>query len=53
MNILLNKTEGPLKSFEQRIVNLEKRQINMGKIINYFTDKIKEKEDKEDKKERK
>ena len=47
MNLLLNETEDTLKSFKKRIANLEKRQINMDKII---TDKIKEEKDKKDKK---
>ena len=46
MNLLLNETEDTLKSFKKRIENLEKRQINMDKIINYFADKIKEEKDK-------
>ena len=46
MNLLLNETEDSLKSFKKRIENLEKRQINMDKIINYFSDKIKEEKDK-------
>ena len=49
MNLLLNETEDTLKSFKKRIENLEKRQINMDKIINYFTDKIKEEKDKKNK----
>ena len=48
MNLLLNQIEDTLKSFKKRIANLEKRQINMDKIINYFTDKSRE--EKEDKK---
>ena len=46
MNLLLNEIEDSLKSFKKRIENLEKRQINMDKIINYFADKIKEEKDK-------
>ena len=44
INFILKKTEDALKNFEQRIIDLEKRQTNMDKIINYFTDKIKEEE---------
>ena len=44
INFILKKTEDEVKNFEQRIINLEKRQTNMDKIINYFTDKIKEEE---------
>ena len=46
MNLLLNEAEDTLKSFKKRIANLEIRQINMDKIINYFTDKIKEEKEK-------
>ena len=53
VNILLKETEENSKSFKERIENLEKRQTDMDKIINYFKDKIKEeKKDKEDKEDR-
>ena len=53
VNILLKETEENTKSFKERIKNLEKRQTDMDKIINYFKDKIKEeKKDKEDKEDR-
>ena len=53
MNVFLKETEENMKSFKQRIENLENRQTNMDIIINYFTDKIKEeKKDKEDKEDR-
>ena len=53
VNILLKETEENSKSFKQRIENLEKRQTDMDKIINYFKDKIKEeKKDKEEEKDK-
>ena len=53
VNILLKETEENSKSFKQRIENLEKRQPDMEKIINYFKDKIKEeKKDKEEEKDK-
>ena len=53
VNILLKETEENSKSFKERIENLEKRQTDMDKIINYFKDKIKEeKKDKEEEKDK-
>ena len=53
VNILLKETEENSKSFKQRIENLEKRQKDMNKIIDYFKDKIKEeKKDKEEEKDK-
>ena len=53
VNILLKETEENSKSFKQRIENLEKRQKDMDKIIDYFKDKIKEeKKDKEEEKDK-